>query len=127
MEVITGASVIREHLRGYLRDWVDRQGAVFRTWQRRGMMAELPTEHVFFALWALTQTYADFAPQVTAVLGEIGRAHVRTPVTNAPLACRRALDKNQPHKDRESAHSCPPVPTAPRVFLTVLKQEHLHG
>src|SRR3546814_12689052 len=69
MEVITGASVIREHLRGYLRDWVDRQGAVFRTWQRRGMMAELPTEHVFFAIWALTQTYADFAPQVTAVLG----------------------------------------------------------
>src|SRR3546814_20823395 len=33
------------------------------------MMAELPTEHVFFAIWALTQTYADFAPQVTAVLG----------------------------------------------------------
>lgn len=69
MEIITGAPVIREYLRGALRDWVDRQGTVFRTWQRRGMMADLPAEHVFFAIWALTQTYADFAPQVTAVLG----------------------------------------------------------
>lgn len=69
MEVITGAPVIREHLRGTLRAWVERQGAVFRTWQRRGLMADLPAEHVFFAIWALTQTYADFAPQVTAVLG----------------------------------------------------------
>lgn len=69
MEVITGAPVIREYLRGSLRDWVARQDVVFRTWQRRGMMADLPTEHVFFAIWALTQTYADFQPQVTAVLG----------------------------------------------------------
>lgn len=69
MEIITGAPVIREHLRGSLREWVERQGAVFRTWQRRGLMADLPAEHVFFAIWALTQTYADFAPQVTAVLG----------------------------------------------------------
>jgi TetR/AcrR family transcriptional regulator len=48
---------------------VERQGTVFRTWQRRGMMADLPPEHVFFTIWAVTQTYADFAPQVTAVLG----------------------------------------------------------
>jgi len=69
MEVITGAPVIGEYLRGALRDWVERQGAVFRVWQRRGMMADLSPEHVFFAIWALTQTYADFSPQVTAVLG----------------------------------------------------------
>lgn len=69
MEVITGAPVIGAYLQGYLREWVERQGAVFRTWQRRGMMADLPPEHVFFTIWAVTQTYADFAPQVTAVLG----------------------------------------------------------
>ncbi|EDP63286.1 transcriptional regulator, TetR family protein [alpha proteobacterium BAL199] len=69
MEVITGAPVIGGYLQGYLRAWVERQGTVFRTWQRRGMMADLPPEHVFFTIWAVTQTYADFAPQVTAVLG----------------------------------------------------------
>lgn len=69
MEIITGAPVIGGYLRGYLRDWVERQGAVFRTWQRRGLMADLPPQHVFFTIWAMTQTYADFAPQVTAVLG----------------------------------------------------------
>lgn len=69
MEIITGAPVIGSYLRGYLREWVERQGAVFRTWQRLGLMAELPPEHVFFTIWAVTQTYADFATQVTAVLG----------------------------------------------------------
>lgn len=69
MEIVTGAPVIGDYLRGALRDWVDRQGAVFRVWQRRGMMADLSPEHVFFAIWAMTQTYADFSPQVTAVLG----------------------------------------------------------
>src|SRR3546814_5812024 len=28
---------------------------------------------------------------------EIGRAHVRTPVTNAHLGCRRLLEKKNPH------------------------------
>ncbi len=69
MEIITGAPVIGGYLRGYLRDWVERQGTVFRTWQRRGLMADLPPEHVFFTIWAMTQTYADFGTQVTAVLG----------------------------------------------------------
>lgn len=69
MEIITGAPVIGDYLRGPLRDWVERQGAVFRVWQRRGMMADLSPEHAFFSIWALTQTYADFSPQVTAVLG----------------------------------------------------------
>lgn len=69
MEIITGAPVIREYLGGYLREWVERQGKVFRTWQRRGLMADVAPEHVFFTIWAVTQTYADFATQVTAVLG----------------------------------------------------------
>ena len=69
MEIITGAPVVGGYLRGYLREWVERQGAVFRTWQRRGLMADLPPEHVFFTIWAMTQTYADFGAQVTAVLG----------------------------------------------------------
>ena len=31
-------------------------------------MRPLPTPHLFFVLWAATQTYADFEPQMRAVL-----------------------------------------------------------
>src|SRR3546814_10884735 len=34
-------------------------------------------------------------------LREIGRAHVRTPVTNAHLVCRLLLEKKKPHHKRE--------------------------
>ena len=32
-------------------------------------MAPVDSTHLFFTLWAATQTYADFAVQVAAVLG----------------------------------------------------------
>jgi len=69
MEVISGAPVIGGVLRGELRALVRGQAEVLRAWQRRGAMADLPVFHVFFALWAVTQTYADFDAQVTAILG----------------------------------------------------------
>lgn len=68
-EVIAGAPVIGEYLRTDLRAWVARHGKVFRVWQRRGLMAPRAPEHVFFMIWAVTQTYADFDAQVKAVLG----------------------------------------------------------
>src|SRR3546814_4150513 len=39
---------------------------------------------------------AEFTRQIWAALGvrELGRAHVRTPVTNAQLVCRLLLEKN---------------------------------
>ena len=93
MEIITGAPVIGEYLRGYLRDWVERQGSVFRTWQRRGMMADLPPEHVFFTIWAMTQTYADFGTQVTAVLGvdRLGDRQYRDAVETVTAIVLRGL------------------------------------
>src|SRR3546814_2713203 len=38
----------------------------------------------------------------TNILQEIGRAHVCTPVTNAPLVCRLLLEK------KKTAHNSPP-------------------
>ena len=69
-EVISGAPVIGRFLRTDLKRWVDRQAAVFRQWSRQGRMGRIEPRHLFFLIWAMTQTYADFQVQVEAVLGQ---------------------------------------------------------
>jgi len=68
-EVLSGAPVIGRFLRTDLKRWVDRQAAVFRQWSRQGRMEPIEPRHLFFLIWAMTQTYADFEVQVQAVLG----------------------------------------------------------
>ena len=74
LEIIAGAPVIGDYLAKDLKSWVDRQASVFEEWQARGEMVSISPQHVFFMIWAVTQTYADFNTQITAVLGvkEIG-------------------------------------------------------
>ena len=74
LEIIAGAPVIGDYLERDLKSWVDRQASVFQKWQSRGEMVSISPQHVFFMIWAVTQTYADFNTQITAVLGvtEIG-------------------------------------------------------
>jgi TetR/AcrR family transcriptional regulator len=69
-ELISGAPVIGRFLRTDLRRWVDRQASVFRQWSRQGRMGRIDPRHLFFLIWAMTQTYADFQVQVEAVLGK---------------------------------------------------------
>jgi TetR/AcrR family transcriptional regulator len=49
---------------------VEEKGAVLQRWMDEGRLARVPTEHLVFSIWALTQHYADFETQVRAVLGE---------------------------------------------------------
>ena len=69
LEIISGAPVIGDYLETDLKSWVDRQANVFEKWQSRGEMVSISPQHVFFMIWAVTQTYADFNTQITAVLG----------------------------------------------------------
>ena len=69
LEIISGAPVIGDYLEKDLKSWVDRQASVFKVWQSRGEMVSISPQHVFFMIWAVTQTYADFNKQITAVLG----------------------------------------------------------
>ena len=69
LEIIAGAPVIGDYLEKDLKSWVDRQASVFEQWQARGEMVSISPQHVFFMIWAVTQTYADFNTQITAVLG----------------------------------------------------------
>ena len=64
----TGAR-IREAIEGDLKALVDEKAGVLAGWMAEGRIARLPPHHLIFAVWALTQHYADFDMQVRAVLG----------------------------------------------------------
>ena len=51
-----------------LRDLVRAKAAVIDGWVAAGRMAPVDSVHLFFTIWAATQTYADFDVQVCAVL-----------------------------------------------------------
>ena len=70
MEIISGAPVIGDYLATELRSWVDNQAKIFRAWQERGQIIDVSPYHVFFVIWAVTQTYADFETQIKLVLGD---------------------------------------------------------
>jgi TetR/AcrR family transcriptional regulator len=68
-EVLHGAPVLGELMRTDLRTMVRRKTAVIDAWITAGRMAAVDATHLFFTIWAATQTYADFDTQVRAVLG----------------------------------------------------------
>jgi TetR/AcrR family transcriptional regulator len=71
-EMLQGAPRIRAALEGELRDLVQEKSAVMRRWMDQGRIAPVHPVHLIFAVWALTQHYADFDVQVRAVLGPDG-------------------------------------------------------
>lgn len=68
-EILHGAAEIGDYLRADLRALVDAKARVIERWIADGRMAPVDPRHLFFTIWAATQTYADFEPQVCAVLG----------------------------------------------------------
>lgn len=80
-ELLHGAPVIGELLRGELRATVREKARVIDGWIEAGKMAPVDSTHLFFTLWAATQTYADFDVQIHAVLGT-----EPNPATDTPRA-----------------------------------------
>ena len=68
-EMLHGAPQVKGYLSHELKRWVDAKAAVIDGWVAAGLMAPIDTRHLFFAIWAMTQTYADFEVQVASVLG----------------------------------------------------------
>jgi TetR/AcrR family transcriptional regulator len=68
-ELLHGAPVAKILLATELRDLVNTKAAVIQGWINQGRMAPVNPVHLFFTIWAATQTYADFDVQVCAVLG----------------------------------------------------------
>jgi TetR/AcrR family transcriptional regulator len=79
-ELLHGAPVLGELMRTELRAMVKKKAQVIDGWIEAGRMAPVDATHLFFTIWAATQTYADFDVQVRAVLGRArlsGRDHAR--------------------------------------------------
>jgi TetR/AcrR family transcriptional regulator len=75
-EILHGAAHLHSYLGIDLRHKVDEKAAVIENWIAQGRMDPVDPRHLFFLLWAMTQTYADFASQIAPVLGvrQIGDA-----------------------------------------------------
>ncbi|MBR0565123.1 TetR family transcriptional regulator C-terminal domain-containing protein [Azoarcus sp. L1K30] len=69
-EIVHGATHIGEYLRTELRSTVEKRAAVIDQWAAEGRILPVDATHLFFTIWAATQTYADFDSQVCAVLGK---------------------------------------------------------
>jgi TetR/AcrR family transcriptional regulator len=68
-EILHGAPMIEKFLKGPLRQLVAEKASIIQGWMDAGKLAPVDPQHLIFAIWAVTQHYADFAVQVSAVLG----------------------------------------------------------
>jgi TetR/AcrR family transcriptional regulator len=71
-EILNGAPAIGGFLKGPLKALVDEKAAILAKWMMQGRLRKMDPRHLIFAIWAVTQHYADFDPQVRAVLGVEG-------------------------------------------------------
>jgi TetR/AcrR family transcriptional regulator len=68
-EILNGAPHVANFLNGPLKDLVAAKAKVIRGWVSAGKIRNVEPEHLIFAIWSVTQHYADFGVQVEAVLG----------------------------------------------------------
>ena len=69
-EVLHGAPHIADFLHGPLKRLVNRKAAIIQAWINQGKLRAVSPHHLIFAIWSVTQHYADFGIQVEAVLGK---------------------------------------------------------
>ncbi len=69
-EMLRGAPVLDDYLRGELKTLVADKCAVIERWIADKKLAPIDPVHLIFMIWATTQHYADFAVQVKAVWGK---------------------------------------------------------
>ena len=67
-EIVQGAPFLKSYLQTNLREVVERKAAVIQHWIDQGKLAPIDPYHLIFLIWAATQHYADFVPQIKAVM-----------------------------------------------------------
>ena len=95
-EILHGATAVGSYLKGPLRQLVDEKAAIIQGWIDSGRLNAVDPHHLIFAIWATTQHYADFEPQVHAVVGSTPEelsAKVKSEMARLGKAIRDALSK----------------------------------
>lgn len=72
-ELGRGAPLLQDFLETELKALVDEKAAVIAAWMDAGELRAVDPYHLIFAIWAMTQHYADFGVQVEAILGDEAR------------------------------------------------------
>jgi TetR/AcrR family transcriptional regulator len=70
LEMVQGAPLLGDALQRELSALVTEKAAVIRSWVQVGKLAPVDPHHLIFALWGVTQHYADFSVQVKALTGK---------------------------------------------------------
>lgn len=78
-EILHGATELDKYLRTDLKEMVDAKAKVIRGWSKAGRLIDVDPHHLLFLIWAATQHYADFLPQVLALLDvrRLGKAQFK--------------------------------------------------
>lgn len=69
-EILQGAPRIGEHLSGDLSALFNRTTDILTAWMDEGKIARVDPEHLIYSIWATTQHYADFRPQIDMLSGD---------------------------------------------------------
>lgn len=69
-EVIRGGGYLKDYLEKDLLPQLEADLELVRGWIASGQMDPIDPEHLFFTIWASTQTYADFSSQISLALGK---------------------------------------------------------
>lgn len=68
MALIGEEPFVLEFLRRFFVDELQKEKQTLDRWVEQGLMKQVPVEHLFITIWAMTQTYADFDGQVKVLL-----------------------------------------------------------
>ena len=90
-EILHGAPRMMDQITGPLRRLVDDKAALIAAWVAAGRLAPVDPRHLIVSIWAVTQHYADFDPQVRALLRPRGDAHFADAAAFLTAFYRRAL------------------------------------
>lgn len=69
-EVINGAPHVSQYLEETLKPALEEDVKLVKGWIADGLIDEIDPNHLFFVIWASTQTYADFSSQIQIALGK---------------------------------------------------------
>ncbi len=69
-EILQGAPILQSILETDLKSLVERKIGVLNQWMEDGKLVQVEPYHLIFLIWAATQHYADFMPQIKAVTGK---------------------------------------------------------
>jgi TetR/AcrR family transcriptional regulator len=68
LEIISGARIYGAQIQRRVVPLLRKDIEVFEGWMAQGRIAPVNATHLLFAIWAMTQSYADFSAQMALVL-----------------------------------------------------------